>query len=383
MAGDVQLSTKKRRANGEGAIGKHPKGYWWARLRLPGGKRKAFYADTQKEIIRKLDEAKAALRAGATLDGDRATVSQHGQDWLASIQPTVARNTYITYECLLRLHIWPSLGRKNLRLLSTREIQAAYSVLLADGMTPATLGNTHRTFHTCLEKAVQWGLILRNPSGHVDLPKVNRPEKLMLSEQEIREFLAVASGHRLEALFTVALATGARSGELLALRWQDVDLDARVIHIRKSLKKMLHGFEIGDTKTSGSRRDIDLGPRSIQVLREHRARQNREILSLGSAWDESLGLVFANRIGGPLDQTNVLRREFRPLLRLAGLPETIRFHDLRHIFASLALSKGMDVVRVSAMLGHTSPATTLQVYSHALPGHGKPIAAVLDSVITG
>lgn len=376
------MKTNRRRGNGEGSVGKHPKGYWWARLRLPDGKRKAFYANSQKEVIRLLDEAKTAVRAGVTLANERVLVTKHTQDWLASIQPNVAPKTYASYESLLRIHIVPSIGRKNLRQLQTRDVQATYAALLASGMTPATLGNTHRAFHSCLEKAVQWGLIYRNPSDHVDLPKVRRPEKTMLSEDKIRDFLVVAKGHRLEALFTLALTTGARSGELLALRWQDVDLDQGIIRIRKSLKKAKHGFELGDTKTPASQRDIDLGARTIQVIREHRARQNQEALALGSAWDSSSGFVFANRVGGSLDQTNVLRREFRPLLKLAGLPQSIKFHDLRHIFASVALSKGMDLVRVSAMLGHSSPATTLAVYSHALPGHGKPIAAALDDVIT-
>ena len=126
------------------------------------------------------------------------------------------------------------------------------SSLLADGMTPATLDNTHRAFHGCLEKAVQWGLILRNPSDFAVLPKVRHPEKPMLSESQVQRFLLSARDHRLEALFVLALATGARSGELLALRWSDVDLDEGVIHIRKSLKKTATGFELGDTKTLAS-----------------------------------------------------------------------------------------------------------------------------------
>jgi len=224
-------------------------------------------------------------------------------------------------------------------------------------------------------------LSIRNPSDHIQLPKVRRKDKLMLSELEIHDLLAAAVDHRLEALFTIALTTGARSGELLALRWSDIDLSTGVIRVRKSLLKIQQGFEVGETKTSASRRNIDIGANSVQALREHRRRQNQEALALGPAWQRNLDLVFANRIGGFLNQTNVLRREFRPLLKKAGLPESIRFHDLRHIFASTALSKGMDVVRVSAMLGHSSPATTLGVYSHAMPGHGKPIAVVMDSVI--
>jgi len=184
-------------------------------------------------------------------------------------------------------------------------------------------------------------------------------------------------------LFTGALASGARSGELLGLSWNGVDFDGGVIHIRKSLKKTETGFELGDLKTFASRRAIDLGPRSLQVLREHRARQNAEALERGPRWDGYWNLVFSNLNGGPLDQTNVLRREFRPLLKLAAISETLRFHDLRRVCASIALSKGMDVVRVAKMLGHSSPTTTLSVYSHSMPGHGKPIAAALDSVIAG
>jgi len=373
----------KRRGNGEGTIGKHPNGYWWARLRLPNGKRKAFYADTQQEVIRKLDEAKAALAAGASFDHEQLTVAQHSKEWLKVIKPTVAKNTYDSYESLLRLHVLPSLGRKRLGRLQTRDIQATYSSLLAEGMTPATLDNTHRAFHGCLEKAVQWGLILRNPSDFAVLPKVRHPEKPMLSECQVQQFLQAARDHRLEALFILALATGARSGELLGLRWSDVDLDEGVGHIRKSLKKTATGCELGDTKTIGSERIVEIGPATVKLLVRHRARQDAEAIALGAAWDKTWNLTFANRIGRPLNRANVLHREFRPLIEKAGLPQSLRFHDLRHIFASLALSKGMDIVRVAAMLGHSSPATTLRTYSHAIPGSGRTVAAALDSVIAG
>ena len=125
----------KRRANGEGSVGRHPNGKWWARLRLPDGRRKAFYSDFQSEVVRQLDEAKAAIKAGVNLSTDRVTVKQHSQEWLAAIQPTIARRTYVTYECLLRLHILPSLGRKHVSRLQPREIQAVYLELSNKGMT--------------------------------------------------------------------------------------------------------------------------------------------------------------------------------------------------------------------------------------------------------
>ena len=372
-----------KRGHGEGSIGKRKNGKWWGRVSLPDGRRKAFYADTQKEVLNKLNRAKSDLRAGKLLSTDRITVKKHSIEWLETIELNLARKTYLSYESLLRTHIWPSLGNRQLSQLQPKHIQSTYSALLTSGVTPATLGNAHRAFHASLQKAVHWRLIDHNPTEYVDLPKVRRPEKPVLSEKEVRNFLAAAADHPLEALFILACTTGARSGELLALRWKDVDFENAVIHIRKSLKRTSNGFEMGDTKTASSHRDIDLGARTVQALREHRSRQNEASLALGSAWDSSMGLVFTNAVGGALDQTNVLKRHFRPLLKEAGLDTSLRFHDLRHIFASIALSRGMDVVRVSAMLGHSSPATTLSVYSHALPGHGKSIAAVLDTAIAG
>ena len=330
-----------------------------------------------------MDEARATLRAGVDLSGDQITLDTLASEWLVDVRPSLAHKTYVSYELLLRIHLLPTLGRKKLSKIGPRDIQAAYSALLSNGVSAATIGNAHRALHTCLERAVRWGHLAKNPSDYVDRPKVTPREMARLSEEEVQRFLGVTRGHRLEALFSLALTTGARNGELLGLQWSDVDLDHGTIRIRQSLKKIRGGYELGDTKTPKSRREVEIGPASVQQLRSHRAGQDEEILRLGPAWDSSWGLVFANTVGRPLDQRHVLQRQFRPLALAAGLPSTLRFHDLRHIFASLTLSKGMEVARVSAMLGHSNPATTYRVYNYAIPGSGRTVAAVMDKILAG
>jgi integrase len=175
-------------------------------------------------------------------------------------------------------------------------------------------------------------------------------EFITLSPKQARRFLEVVAGNRLEALYVVALTTGMREGELLGLRWADVDLDAGAVHVVRRLKRRT------------SRRQVLLVRIAVQALNLHQERQEEERRQAGSTWDDN-GLVFPNTIGRPINPSNFLRREFYPLLKAAGLPR-MRFHDLRHSAATLLLGMGVHPKIVSELLGHTQIGITLDLYSH-------------------
>jgi integrase len=234
-----------------------------------------------------------------------------------------------------------------------------------------------------LEKAVRQNALVRNVASLADLPRRVRRDLPMITIQQAQAFLEVVREHRLEALFVLAITTAARQGELLGLTWDTVHMDSGLIDISWALQKVDGRVELVEPKTSSSVRSIALTDLAIAALRRHSARQIRESMYLGSAWNNDLNLVFTTPVGTPLDKDNVRKRELPPLLRAAGLSTQLTFHDLRHIAASLALGNGVSIPTVSEMLGHADAATTLRVYAHAIPGAQREAARTLDRILTG
>jgi integrase len=202
-----------------------------------------------------------------------------------------------------------------------------------------------------------------------------------LSPEQARILLEAAAGARLEALYVLAINTGMRQGELLALRWTDVDLNAGALHVRATLQRTREGFVFTEPKTTSSRRQVALTRAAVEALRSHHTRQAEERLHVGAAWEDD-DLVFANEVGQPLDATAVLRRSFYPLLERSNLPR-IRFHDLRHTAATLLLGQGVHPKIVSEMLGHSQIAITLDLYSHVTPTMQRQAVEALEIALGG
>jgi len=202
-----------------------------------------------------------------------------------------------------------------------------------------------------------------------------------LSEDQARQLLAAAAGDRFEALYVLALATGMRQGELLALKWRDVDLDTGSLQVRTTLQRSDHGLVFAPPKTAFSRRRVALSKKAREALRLHYANQVVERKQVGPAW-EDLDLVFPNAIGAPIDGTNFSRQSFAALLAKASLPP-MRFHDLRHTAATLLLGRGINPKIVSEMLGHARIAITLELYSHVTPHMQQQAADAMDAALGG
>ena len=220
----------------------------------------------------------------------------------------------------------------------------------------------------------------RNVATLVDLPRVQRQEVLALSPSDARAVVEAVKGDRLEALVVVTLATGLRQGEALGLGWQDVDLEAGGLRVRHALQRMNRSVQLVEPKTSRSRRQVALPASVVTILRDHRKRQLQERLWAGSRWQEG-GFVFTSSIGTPMMGSDVTRR-FQSLLAAAGLPR-MRFHDLRHGAASLLLAQGVHPRVVMEMLGHSTIALTMNVYSHVIPELQREAADKMEAVFGG
>jgi integrase len=226
-----------------------------------------------------------------------------------------------------------------------------------------------------INQAVRWSMVPRNVCDAVDVPQVTQEEMHPLTPEQARRFLDAARGVRLEALYVVAVHAGLRPGELLALGWEDVDLDRGVMHVHRALSD----GEFTTPKTKRSRRRIDLSAGSIAALKKHRMRQLEERMARAGLWQDH-GLVFPSSVGTPLSHRNVVR-SFKAVLRRAGLPAAIRLYDLRHTCATLLLCRNVHPKYVQELLGHASIAQTLDTYSHVLPGMNGGIGDAIDEVL--
>ncbi len=368
-----------KHGNGEGSIRKRSDGRWEARFNLSEGKRKSFYGETRQEVARQLAEARRDRDKGLPFVGEKQTVAQFLAHWLEVAKPTIKPRTWIQYRQLVLKHAIPALGTITLVKLTPQHVQGMYSAKLAEGLSPTTVHHLHAVLHRAFDQAFRWGLTARNVCDLVDAPRMAHHEMQVLTPEQAKIFLTATQDHRLQALFVLALTTGLREGELLALKWRDLDLDTATLQVRGSLQRTDEGLVISTPKTAQSRRHVTLTMMAIGALRAHRARQLEERLALGPGWHDH-ALVFTNGIGRPLEASDLLQRQYYPLLQSAGLPR-IRFHDLRHTAATLLLLQGIHPKVVSEMLGHSQVGITLNLYSHVLPNMQRDATAAMDRLL--
>jgi integrase len=253
------------------------------------------------------------------LPSDQLKVERYLQEWLQSTQPSIRPSIWRRYEQLLRLHAIPILGTLPLTRLEPRHVQRLYTDCLAQGLAPATVRQLHAMLRRALGQATKWGTVARNVAALASPPRVKRHEIQPLSATQARTFLDAAQGDRFEALYVLALTTGMGLGELLGLRWRDVDLAAGMLQVHHTLLRLRDGLQLREPKTARSRRRIALAPSAVDALHHHRSRQAAIRLQLGPAWEDH-DLVFANEIGKPVEAGNLLRGSFWPLLDKAEIP---------------------------------------------------------------
>ena len=373
----------RKRGNGEGSITKRKDGRWMTRYTVytaAGPKRRHIYGRTRQEVAALLAKAMSERDGGIELDPSRVTVNEYLQRWLKdSVKGSVRPITFESYERLVRVHVVPTLGRIKLKALSPAHLQGFYRDRLDAGLSPCTVQRLHAVIHRALKQALRWGLVPRNVSESADPPKAQRKEIRPLTPEQVRTLLKTAEGDRLEALYVLAITTGLRQGELFGLKWEDVDLATERLSVRRTLTTPKGGRRLGPPKRSKSRRSVKLTTRALEALTAHRERQMEEREKLAELWHDH-GFVFTTQVGTPINRHNFFRRCFKPMLEKAGLPHTVRFHDLRHTCATLLLSKNVNPKIVQELLGHANISQTMDTYSHVLPDMQERAASAMDEI---
>ncbi|MPZ47890.1 MAG: tyrosine-type recombinase/integrase [Dehalococcoidia bacterium] len=330
-------------------------------------------------------EAKAEERrllterdAGSDLKPTKLTVAEIFDRYIAEKRNKVKASTLIRTEELLS-HLRPILGTIPAARLKPNEISNAYNQLLV-GLSHRTVRHCHWQLHGALALAVNWGQVPTNVADRVKPPVAEVFEGRALGHEEVRLLLDAVRPSPLAALVWLAVDSGARQGELLALRTDDVDLETGLIHISRSVRRVAgQGMVFSSPKTRLSRRTVEIAPTTVAILKAYRATQLAKRLKAGELWDSDGNLFFSNDTGGVLDGVGVTKA-FQKIAAGAGLG-ALRFHDLRHTCVTLLLAAGVKMDDIRARVGHSSITTTVNVYGHRIAGTGS-MAATMDAILT-
>lgn len=387
----ARRKTGSRRANGEGTkIYMRKDGRPECKYTIQtvdGPKRKTLTGkkgESREDLASRLRKILVDTDGRIVDDSENLTVAEYLERWLEdSVRDNVTHRTESNYRLMVRGHIVPAFGTVKLARLTPVRLQGLYR-RLQDEDKHATARYVHATLHRALGQALRWGIVDRNPAELVTPPLQRKSEVAALTRDEAERLLREAreSGDRLEALYVLAIHTGMRQGEMLGLRWTDIDLsgDAPSLRVARQLQRSREGGGLVFTQTKTKKgRYVSLGPTVVAALRRHWAYQTQEKLHAGALYEDQ-GLVFASEIGTPLEASNMVRRSFKPLLRRAGLPR-IRFQDLRHTCATLLLISGVHPKFVQELLGHSSISVTLDIYSHMLPAMGAVAQEAMERTL--
>ena len=379
----------KKRANGEGSIRKRKDGRWEGRYTaghdLETGKAiyKNVLGKTQAEVKEKLKQAIGEAQALDNTKAGKYTVGEWMEVWFQDYAKIKVRpSSHQTYQGYIHNHIRPNIGDIPLEKLTSLDLQKFYKKLLAQGrvdrleakrqpkgLSAKTVRNIHQILSSALKLAQEQRLILTNPAEGCALPRVEHQEMKTLTTVQLASFFREARESGVFELYYLELATGLRRGELLGLKWEDIDLERGDLRVRRQVSRINGEVVEAPLKTKNAYRTLPLAEDTVGVLKEQRKKVGN------SPW------VFPSPNGGPISPDSVLHMLHRVLKR-AGLPK-VRFHDLRHTFATLALQNGVDVKTVSGMLGHFSAGFTLDTYAHITSAAQRQAAKTMENVLSG
>ena len=378
----------KKRANGEGNIRKRKDGRWEGRYTVgrdpKTGKQifKNVLGKTQAEVKAKLEKAIEESRGLDIVKAQSHTVGQWLDVWFEYYAKVKVRpSSHKTYQGYIKNHIKPHIGNIPLTKLTTLDLQVMYQELLTKGrvdriesqhqpkgLSAKTVRNLNQIISSAMKLAIQQKLISSNPADGCALPRIEHKEMKTLPADQLAAFLNEAKRTGTFELYYIDLATGLRRGELLGLKWQDIDLDIGVIHVRRQVGRIDGKVQEAPLKTKNAYRNISIGTDAVSILREKKKQDGGRS-----------EYVFPSPTGGPMSPDSVLKMLHRVLER-AGVPE-LRFHDLRHTFATLALQNGVDIKTVSGMLGHFSAGFTLDTYAHVTTAAQRQAADTMGEVL--
>lgn len=336
---------------------------------------------TKKDAQAYLNKVLHERDRGTWVEPSTMLVGDYLELWLADIDTSRATTReYNTW--VIGKYIKPAIGSIPLGRLSAFDIQAFYNSLTSQGLKAASVRRFHNVLSSSLRTAQRMGLTAKNPAADVILPKAKKTKMQVLDAEQSRRFLSAAQCDRYAVLWALALETGMRPEEYLGLTWSDLDLKEGIIMLQRVLHWLKDGsWRFEPPKTDSGARRIRLSTSLIDLLIQHRQAQNAERQAMGPAWLD-LDFVFPAVNGGPFRRENLTKRHFKPLLRVAGLPN-IRLYDLRHTSATLLLLEGVHVKIVSERLGHADVSLTLNTYSHVLPDMQRDATAAIGGVLHG
>jgi integrase len=381
----------KRRGHGEGGIyQRESDGRWCATVDLGyvagKRKRKVVYGETRKEVADKLKKLHRDQAGGMLVAGDRQTVGQYLDHWLTmSVTPNRRAKTADIYERIVRLYLKPHLGKIQLTRLEPAHVQTMLNFLLASSgeegkpLSARTVHHVRAVLRRALNQAIRWGIVARNAAALAEPPRVEQRPVTVLDAAQGQKLLATVAGHQWEALYYIALLLGLREGELLGLRWQDVDFDRRTLRVAQTVQRIGKQLVVAPPKTAGSQRTIPLPSLIVEILRSHAERQAKRREALGDEWDEH-GFVFPTGRGTPVEPRNLIRH-FKQALKYAELPN-VRFHDLRHSCATMLITQGIHPRTVMEILGHSQISVTMNTYGHIQPEVMRAASDAMDRLFT-
>ena len=312
-------------------------------------------------------------------------------EWLPAKMPTLKPSTAASYRQMISSYVVPHVGALELSKIDGGVLNALYGLLLEDGRTgasgrsgglaPKTVRNLHGMLHHAFKDAVRWRRLGLNPCDAADQPRKNEPEMKVWSGEQIRTFMASLEGDRLASIWHLLLTTGMRRGELLGLRWSDLDLTSGRLTIRSTMTMVDGVPQAGTPKTKTSSRTVSIDPRTVAGLKGWKKTQTAERLLMGSGWLNTAGVVVTEPDGSPV-HPQVFSRRFKAQAARAGLP-AVRLHDTRHSYATAALAAGVPVKVLSQRLGHADIGVTLKIYAHVMPGDDEAAATLAANAIMG
>ena len=360
------MTEKKRRGHNEGTVYYEPdRDRWVAEVSIGPGKRKKFRFKTKQEAIKKKNEALRELERKTLATGPQRKLGDYLEDWIENVHKDNLRiSTYVKYKKHIK-YIVSDLGEIWLQKLTPEQVTRFYTKKIKDGLSSKTVHGIHGVLKLALDNAVRWNYVSKNVCDLVKPPRVVSREVVPLDIEQARMLLESVREHRLEVLLTMAIVTGMRRGELLALTWSNIDFERhslQVVHTVDYIPK--YGYVQTEPKTKAGKRLIRLPAFLMDMLKAHRVQQEEQRSKVGTAW-ENRDLVFPDLKGGYFNP-NYLLRVFKKILENAGVPH-MHFHDLRHSAATILLCMGINIKVIQSLLGHSDISITLGLYSHLLP----------------
>src|SRR6266700_881190 len=381
-----EMVDKKRRSHhNEGSV--YYAAYrdrWVAEVTTSLGKRKRSYCKTERDAVRKKNELLRELEQGTLATGPQRKLGDYLEDWIENVHKDKLRvSTYVKYKKLIK-YIGVDLGNVWLQKLTPEQVRRFYTKMGTKkdkggrGLSSKTIHEIHGVLHLALDNAVRWNYVGRNVCELVTPPRIVSREATLLTLEQAQTLLSSVREHRLEVLLTMAVVTGMRRGELLALRWANIDFERQTLLVLHTVDYIPHyGYVETEPKTKAGKRLISLPSFLLDMLQQHRVKLLKQQLKQGDDW-ENRDLVFPDLRGGYFN-SNYLLRIFKKLLKEAGLPH-IHFHDLRHSAATILLSMGVNMKVIQELLGHSDISITLRTYSHLLPSLQQDVVQTWNDV---